>query len=107
MLNSEVQDNMSYGGGKQKAQVIIELNHGIFSYRISTSESYYCSIDGKIKGEGVVTSILRVDSNGSQQIPADKVSSEIAKILSPELKDFFFYDGENNKIENITAQKKI
>lgn len=106
MLNSEVQDNMSYGGGKQKAQVIIELNHGTFSYRISTSESYYCSIDGKIKGEGVVTSILRVDSNGSQQIPGDKVSSEIAKILSPELKDFFFYDGENNKIENITAQKK-
>lgn len=106
LLNSEVQDEMTYGSGKQTAQVIVELDHGENSYRISTSEKYYCSIDGKIKGEGVSTSLLKVDSNGSHQIPPDKVSSEIAKILSPDLKDFFFYDGENNKIENITSSKK-
>lgn len=108
ILNSDVQDSLIYDYNRpnyEKASVSIEMDHNNVSYKITTSEVFRCGSDSKIKSDKPITKILRVDSEGANPIPQDKVNSEIAKILSPDLKDFFFYDGENNKIENITSSK--
>lgn len=109
ILNSDAQDSLIYDVNRpnvEKASVTIEMDHNDVSYKITTSELFRCGNDGKIKSDKPVTRILRVDSDGANPVPQDKVNAEIAKILSPDLKDFFFYDGENNKIENITNSKR-
>lgn len=109
ILNSDAQDSLVNDFNRpnvERAAVTIEMDHGDVSYKITTSELFRVGNDGKVKSDKPVTKMLRVDSNGANPVPDDKVNSEIAKILSPDLKDFFFYDGENNKIENITNHKK-
>ena len=40
-------------------------------------------------------------------IPDSRVSNEIENILGSELKDYFFYDGETNKIESAAKRNKV
>lgn len=106
-FEDEVTVEMVIGGPTKTCKVTINMEHKNATYRITTSNRYYLGNDGKIKGEKPYTNILKADPiNGAIDIPPQKVEEEIDNILGKQLKDFFFYDGENNKIENITNSKK-
>lgn len=107
LLNSEAQDDLVPGGSTTTCKVVINMEHKNSKYRITTSNRYFRDGSGRIKYDNPYTTVLKVsDENGAEQIPNTKVSEEINNILGNELKDFFFYDGENNKIENITSSKR-
>ena len=106
LLNSDAQDELIAGGPTATCKVVIDMEHKNCRYRITTSNRYYRDNSGRIRYESPFTTMLKVFDDGAEEIPSTKVSEEINNILGSELKDFFFYDGENNKIEDITNNKR-
>lgn len=89
--------------------VEIELYHKQFLYKITTKETYYKNNTGDIYVRDKASSkIVKVDGNNSYTIvDPQKVNEEIESILRRELKEYFFFDGENNSIESISKKKNL
>ena len=89
--------------------VEIELYHKQFLYKITTKETYYKNNTGDVYVRDKASSrIVKVDGNNSYTIvDPQKVNEEIESILRRELKEYFFFDGENNSIESISKKKNL
>lgn len=102
LLNKDVAISMNEND-IQKVEVRIDLKHNDCRYRISRYENY------KHNGSNVVkeaSSTLSVQRDG-KPISYDKAQIEINKILKQDLKDYFFYDGEHNRIEASVDRRSI
>ena len=102
LLNKDVAISMNEND-IQKVEVRTDLKHNDCRYRISRYENY------KHNGSNVVkeaSSTLSVQRDG-KPISYDKAQIEINKILKQDLKDYFFYDGEHNRIEASVDRRSI
>ena len=109
LLNKDVADNMIPGQPAVEAKAVVELEHGGYSYKIITKEAYIKNIYGNTSvAQKASTSIIKVNVNeGSVFVPPEKIEEEIESILSSDLKEYFFFDGETNRIELMTSKKNL
>lgn len=107
LLNREVARSM-IPGSSAETKVVIELDHKDASYTITTKEEYYCSLTGDIRVKTKASShVVKSTPDGTYVIPSIKVDDEINSILSPSLKEYFFFDGEHNSIESVGKKKNL
>lgn len=108
LLNSDVADYLR-PGTIEIARVDVELEHKGFSYKITTKESYTRTNSGNvIVSSKANSSVIKID--GENAIPINNsahVEEEIESILRPELKEYFFFDGETNSIESVSTKKNL
>ena len=109
LLNKDEADYMMPGQQPKEAKVVVELEHGGYSYKITTKEAYTKNNYGNIAvAQKASTSILKVNgTDGSVPVLATKVEEEIESILSSDLKEYFFFDGETNRIELMSSKKNL
>lgn len=107
LLNSDVAESMK-AGDKKIAIVELELEHKGYSYKITTKEEYTKSNSLNINIEMKAYSrVIKIDGTSATPIDFSKVEEEIDSILRPELKEYFFFDGETNSIENVNSKKNL
>lgn len=108
LLNHDVALEMDVNE-EEKVKVEMKLEHNHATYRIRTTQTYKKDMFGKIfaVNEKPQVSINKQTDSNTYTLPQSLIKSEIEKILKDELKDYFFYDGENNKIESVSKRKNI
>lgn len=107
LLNSDVADNLK-PGGNETSSVILELFHKGLSYKITTKEVYSMNSNRiVITSIKAYTSILKIEGGNAIPIPQLKVEEVIESILRPELKEYFFFDGETNSIDSVSSKKNL
>lgn len=107
LLNSDVADYLR-PGATETAKVEVELEHKGFSYKITTKESYTKTNSGNITvNNKACSSVIKIDGENAIPISALRVEEEIESILRPELKEYFFFDGEKNTIESVSTKKNL
>lgn len=107
LLNSDVADYLR-PGAIETARVEVELEHRGFSYKITTKETYTKTNSGNvIVSTKAYSSVIKIDGENAIPIINAKVEEEIESILKPELKEYFFFDGETNSIESISTKKNL
>lgn len=107
LLNKDVAEILQDGNS---ADVIVELRleHKNALYQITTKETYTKSMGQVVVKEKSTTSILRKLREGSyQKLPEEAVKNEIENILKSDLRNYFFYDGEKNRIEDSAKGRNI
>lgn len=103
LLNDDVATEMQ-PGSEERVVVSIDLVHANINYRITTTEKYRKDGSGTIVvSSKAATSIIKE----SNPISDNQTDAEINKILKQDLKDYFFYDGENNKIEYMSKRQTL
>lgn len=102
LLNDDVACEMK-GLEEESVRVTISLEHAGIDYRITTEEKY------KKLGDQIKVSLKANTSiiKDTIPLPTSVVDTEINKILKRELQDYFFYDGENNKIESMSKKTSL
>ncbi len=106
LLNSDIVDNMTIGQ-TETVKVEIELEHKKYNYRITTKQSYTRVASGNLPADKPYTSVLKIDGSNSIPLSGIKADEEIESILRPELKEYFFFDGETNSIDNVSTKKNL
>ena len=107
LLNSDVADYLR-PGATETAKVEVELEHKGFSYKITTKEVYSRNSSGNISVyTKAYSSVVKIDGENAIPIPSSRVEEEIESILRPELKEYFFFDGETNSIESVSTKKNL
>lgn len=110
LLNSEVAEQMATNQEKDVV-VTIKLEHGGCDYVITTKETYTKTGANQIVGKKAITKMKKNNPDKGDifltSVPDSRVSNEIENILGSELKDYFFYDGETNKIESAAKRNKV
>ena len=107
LLNSDVADKLR-PGVSETAKVEVELEHKGFSYKITTKEVYTKNANGNITVlNKAQSSIVKIDGENAIPILPTHVEEEIDSILRPELKEYFFFDGETNSIESVSSKKNL
>lgn len=107
LLNSDVADGLR-PGAMGTAKVEVELEHKGFSYKITTKETYTrTNGDNIVPSTKAYTSVLKIEDKNSIPINGAKVEEEIESILRPELKEYFFFDGETNSIDSVSTKKNL
>lgn len=111
LLNEDVATTMLPGKGTAEVKVVVEIEHADCSYIITTKESY---IRSPSSGSIVVsapakTSVCKTSSKDGNTVPiyGDQASIEIGNILRYELSPYFFFDGESNKIDEISDKSNL
>ena len=103
ILNSEVAKELSEGD-ETFAEVQMDLNHDNSEYRITTRQTFK-------KTNGNVDSIAKAKTtivkDGKAITDQQAVNHEIQFILKQDVKDYFFYDGENNRIESVGKKRSL
>ena len=96
-------------GQQADAKVELELEHKDVTYKISTKETYTKTFSGQVKNiTEAATNVIKVKKNGeTEAVPSSKVEEEINSILRPELKEYFFFDGETNTIDSVSSKTNI
>ena len=106
-VNKEEQDSCFTVGKKIISSVTVDLEHNGFQYSIMTSQTFQ-----SVRSDDIIKfvptlkeptrQILKIDKGGNSiPIPSDAVDKEIESILPSNLRNYFFYDGENNKIDSV------
>ena len=107
ILNSDVADNLR-PSASEEAKVEVELEHQGFLYKITTKEFYIKANNGNITTyKKAYSSVIRADGKNTIPIKNSKIEEEIESILKPELKEYFFFDGETNSIESVSTKKNL
>lgn len=112
-INKDIQDSCMTPGKEIVSSVTLDLEHNGYSYTITTSQKFIASNTGSgIKFVPVQKepnrSIFKVDSSGvSITVPHGEVDKEIESILPSNLRNYFFYDGENNKIDLVSNKTSL
>lgn len=108
LVNKEIQSTCYKAGTQIISSVTIELEHNEFDYTIKAHQQF-CSavVNGEIKfvpaDKKPKRDIIKYDKAfNSYPIPSNYVDKEIETILPSNLRNYFFYDGENNKIDAVT-----
>lgn len=107
LLSKTVADSLQ-PGKTATAKVTVELEHQDVLYRIITREVYRKGVNSnKLTIEEKTTREVYKVTDTSFHIPHIQTSTVINSILREELRDYFFFDGESNKIEDITTRSNI
>lgn len=107
LLNDDIADNLGINKNED-AKVELELEHKGYTYKITTKETYFKNYNGNISVNIKARStVVKVDGENAIPIPSTKVNEEIDSILRPELKEYFFFDGETNTIESVSSKKSL
>ena len=109
LLNKTEAASSVPGQEPKEVKVTVELEHGGYYYKITTKESYAKTPSGNIiVVQKAFTSILKNNGvEGSVPVLTVKIDEEINSILSPDLKEYFFFDGETNRIEQMSSKKNL
>lgn len=109
LLNKDEAEYSMPGQEPKEVKVAVELEHNGYLYKITTKETYSRTVTGNtVIAQKATTSILKNNGiEGSVPVPPSKVDEEINSILSTDLKDYFFFDGETNRIEQMTSRKNL
>lgn len=111
LLNEDVSNSLAPGKGTIDVKVTVEIEHGDYDYVITTKESYTRSpnTENIVVYNKAQTSLLRTPISGGNTEPiyGDSAIVEIEKILRRELSPYFFFDGESNKIDDISAKSNL
>lgn len=111
LLNSEVSDGMAINQEKE-VKVKIELEHAGCNYVIITKETYKKASNNFVVSLKKATTTMyknnpSMGESALSDVPKSRVNMEIENILGSELKDYFFYDGETNKIESVAKKNSV
>lgn len=110
LLNRDVEKELDLMK-EATTSVILELQHLDNLYRITTKVVYKKRANGEIfQVDKPTTTILKQEKDNVSMIPIEDpatVAQTIQSILNNEIKDYFFYDGENNKIEQVAKGRSI
>ena len=109
LLNNDVLEELEYGD-KKEAKIIVELVHDNTKYTITTRETYYRDKLGTVRVDTRATTTILEYNNEKGSIPttiSKLVKEKINDILSEELKNYFFFEGENNTIESASTKKNL
>lgn len=108
LLNSKVADKME-PDSCESVKVILEVNHKDLDYTIETEQVYYKSQTGEIskKTNSSTKIIKKITPIVKKTITGNAVANEIDDILNNNMKDYFFYDGENNVIDKVSSKSNL
>ena len=108
LLNSKVADKMK-PDSCESVKVILEVSHKDLDYTIETEQVYYKSEEGRIskKTKSSTKIIKKITPIVKKTITGNAVANEIDDILNNNMKDYFFYDGENNVIDKVSSKSNL
>lgn len=106
LLNSDVADAMTLGK-TETVKVEIELEHKNYNYKITTKQNYTRVDSGNLSQGKPDTTVIKIDGSNSVPLNGEKADEEIESILRPELKEYFFFDGETNSIDNVSSKNNL
>lgn len=112
-VNKEIQDACFSVGQQITSSVTVDLEHNGFGYTIRTYQTFQSTrSDNKIKFVPTLKEptrqIYKIDKVGNPiPIPNNLVDKEIESILPSNLRNYFFYDGENNKIDSVANKVSL
>lgn len=109
LLNSQVADDMPCDSDKM-VKVTINIEHHNREYTIVTQEKYHKNSDGTVvKKDKKPTTIVTVidENNDVNDCEGAHAHNIIESILKEEMREFFFYDGESNGIDEISNKKSL
>ncbi len=112
-VNKEMQDSCYTVGQQVTSSVTVDLEHNGFGYTIRTYQTFQSTrVDGVIKFVPTLKEptrqIYKIDKVGNPiPIPNNLVDREIESILPSNLRNYFFYDGENNKIDSVANKLSL
>lgn len=107
LLNSDVLNEIS-PNASAKVSVKMTIEHNDKTYNIITSEEYKKSVDFKAVSTGKpITRAIYMSDTGAKPMSDIDSRNMIDEMLSPQLKDYFFFDGETNKIDNVSSKKNL
>lgn len=108
LLNSNVADRMATDSC-ESVKVILEIEHKKIPYTIETEQVYYKNSSGQIsKKTNPVTKIINENLKNTQKpLIGNAAINEIDDILNNNMKDYFFYDGENNVIDKVSSKSNL
>ena len=109
LVNLELERGPVAQGTRITVSVTIELEHNGFEYTVKTEQTYFYH-----SGKFVTTAkepmrrVIKMTPNGDPiPIRPDDVDREIETILPSNLRNYFFYDGENNKIDDVAKKSNL
>ena len=98
-------------GRSSDVKVMVEIEHGDYDYIITTKETYVRSpsTEAIMVSNKATTNVLKTPIKGgnTQPLYGDAATVEIEKILRRELAPYFFFDGESNKIDDVSAKSNL
>lgn len=108
LLNSKVADKMALDSC-ESVKVILEVNHKDLDYTIETEQLFYKNDKGEIskKSNSSTKIIKKITPILKKTITGNAVANEIDDILNNNMKDYFFYDGENNVIDKVSTKSNL
>lgn len=108
LLNSNVADRMATDSC-ESVKVVLEIEHKKIPYTIETEQIYYKNSSGQIsKKTNPTTKIINENLKNTQQpLTGNAAINEIDDILNNNMKDYFFYDGENNVIDKVSSKSNL
>lgn len=109
LLNKDVQEENIKIGSRFSSIVSINLEHNGFIYDIRCSMDYVRQDDGFVPAlKEPKREVCKTNLDGETfVIPTEFVDREIESILPSVLRNYFFYDGENNKIDNASSKSSL
>lgn len=112
LVNRDLENGSISIGQTVSVSVAIELEHNGFDYTITTKQDYIYKGDHEQYFSPVLRDptryIVKMDGEGNTQpIGNSEIDREIEGILPRNLRDYFFYDGENNKIDDASGTKNL
>lgn len=105
LLNSDIVNELELDQEKE-VSVQLTFEHDGKNYELKRTENYKKNPSNKVIRQGQNNFEIVIDN---KQIIKDSILTKniIGGILRPELKDYFFYDGESNSIETVTKRSNI
>ena len=114
LVNRDLETGYVAPNTKITVSVTIELEHNGYDYQIKAYQSFQYKIDERVARFVAVTKdpirqIVRVNRQDNSQLvlSGDDANREIESILPSNLKNYFFYDGENNKIDDVSQRSSL
>lgn len=103
LFSSATADEMSLGE-EGITEVMMTLEHNDIEYRVTTKQIFKKTANGMSPSSKASTNLIK---NGKSIPDPTLVNHEIQNILKQDVKDYFFYDGENNRIEQVGKKTSI
>lgn len=114
LVNKDIEDGYVPANKTIVVSVAIDLEHNGFGYSIKTEQTfqYYKNENG----DGAFSPIMKdpnrymmkmTPDGDPEPVPPENVDKEIEDILPRNLKNYFFYDGENNKIDDVAEKSSL
>lgn len=107
LLNKDVENGLNTNG-EAECNVVVWFEHNDDEYKIKRRILYKKASDLSLNPVlNALTLTKYINDKAESPLSGDEAQSEIDAILDSDLKDYFFFDGENNTIEKVASRKNI